>query len=247
MTIINLNDMYRLILSGIFFLMTFSLVAQTVDNGLASYYNDKFQGSQTASGESYDKDLFTAAHKTLPFGTIVKVTRTDNQKTVIVRINDRGPHYKGRVIELSRKAAEAIDLVKSGTAMVKVEVQTPKSYDIKTKKKSSSKGKAININKGKAAGLYMVESKKVPKKGYAVQIGLYSDYKNVLKQVSNLNASKVYNVAILIEKNKKGKDIYKVLTGPYGKLANATASKSMLRRKGYKDCFVINLNPKKKK
>jgi len=98
----------------------FTLVNE--EYGIASYYNDSYQGSETASKEKYDKNKLTGAHKTYPYGTIVKVTRLDNKKSVKVRINDRGPYIKGRIIEVSRKAAEQIGLVNDGVTRVKIEV-----------------------------------------------------------------------------------------------------------------------------
>lgn len=100
-----------------------SLVAQDEEFGLASYYSDLFHGKPTASGELYDKSKFTCAHKTYPFGTLLKVTRLDNNKSVEVRVTDRGPFISGRVVEISRAAAEQIGLIEDGgSAKVKVEV-----------------------------------------------------------------------------------------------------------------------------
>ena len=90
--------------------------------GKASWYGDKFHGKLTASGETYNMNANTAAHKTLPFGTIVRVTNTDNNKSVDVKINDRGPYVKGRVIDLSHKAFAKIGNVKQGTVPVKIEI-----------------------------------------------------------------------------------------------------------------------------
>ncbi|MGB1974650.1 MAG: septal ring lytic transglycosylase RlpA family protein [Vibrio toranzoniae] len=90
--------------------------------GVASWYGDKFHGKLTASGETYNMNANTAAHKTLPFGTIVRVTNTDNNKSVNVKINDRGPYVKGRVIDLSHKAFAKIGNVKQGTVPVKIEI-----------------------------------------------------------------------------------------------------------------------------
>jgi len=92
-----------------------------VEVGIASYYADIFHGKPTASGEPYDRDLFTAAHPTLPFGTKVRVTRLQNSKSIVVTINDRGPHTKRRVIDLSYVAAKSIGLVTAGIAKVKVQ------------------------------------------------------------------------------------------------------------------------------
>jgi rare lipoprotein A len=90
------------------------------ESGVASYYAHKYHGRTTASGERFDMNDLTAAHKTLPFGTRVRVTNLDNGKTVTVRVNDRGPFVKGRVIDLSLAAAKKIDMVNAGLANVEV-------------------------------------------------------------------------------------------------------------------------------
>jgi rare lipoprotein A len=92
------------------------------EEGIASWYGGKFQGRKTANGEIFDTNELTAAHKTLPFGTIVKVTSKDSGESVEVRINDRGPFVEGRVIDLSRAAADKISMVGSGVANVRLEV-----------------------------------------------------------------------------------------------------------------------------
>jgi rare lipoprotein A len=90
--------------------------------GMASWYGPGFRGKKTASGERFWPIKKTAAHKTLPFGTVVKVTRLDTGQSVRVVINDRGPYAHGRIIDLSRRAARKIDMVQSGTARVRVKV-----------------------------------------------------------------------------------------------------------------------------
>ena len=95
--------------------------------GLASWYGGKFQGRQTASGEVFDTNQFTAAHKSLPFGTIVKVTSLESGQSTVVRINDRGPFISGRIIDLSRAAAAAIGLAGQGVARVRIETLPPDS------------------------------------------------------------------------------------------------------------------------
>lgn len=92
--------------------------AKRYQRGVASWYGPGFNGRRTASGEVFDQEALTAAHPRLPFGSRVLVLRTDNRETVIVRINDRGPFAKGRIIDLSLAAARAIDLDRSGTAEV---------------------------------------------------------------------------------------------------------------------------------
>jgi rare lipoprotein A len=92
------------------------------ETGVASYYADKYHGKQTASGEIFDMHALTAAHPTYKFGTRVKVTHLENKRSVTVRINDRGPFIKGRVIDLSLAAAKELQMVKSGIAQVKLEI-----------------------------------------------------------------------------------------------------------------------------
>jgi len=91
------------------------------EEGYASYYSDKFNGKQTASGEVFNNSRYTAAHKKLPFGTMVKVTNLDNGKSVIVRVNDRGPFVSGRIIDLTKAAATTLGMINAGT--VKVSIQ----------------------------------------------------------------------------------------------------------------------------
>ncbi|MBV9549037.1 MAG: septal ring lytic transglycosylase RlpA family protein, partial [Alphaproteobacteria bacterium] len=90
------------------------------ETGIASWYGPTFYGKRTANGEIYDGNALTAAHKTLPMPVNVRVTNLDNGKSIIVRVNDRGPYARGRIIDLSRHAAELLDVVQSGTARVRV-------------------------------------------------------------------------------------------------------------------------------
>ena len=91
-------------------------------SGTASWYGPRFHGKKTASGEIYDQNKLTAAHKTVPLGSKARVTNLDNGNTVEVEINDRGPFVQGRIIDLSRAAARALGFVESGTAPVRVEL-----------------------------------------------------------------------------------------------------------------------------
>jgi len=92
------------------------------ETGLAAVYNHRLNGHKTASGERYDANRLTAAHKTLPFGTIVKVTNVKNQKTVTVRINDRGPTQAGRILDISTAAAQKLGIKPTAMAEVSAEV-----------------------------------------------------------------------------------------------------------------------------
>ena len=94
----------------------------TLQTGIASYYGSKYHGRKTANGETFDMYALTAAHNELPFGTKIKVTNLNNHKGVVVRINDRGPFVKGRILDLSYGAAQKLEMIGTGTAPVKIEV-----------------------------------------------------------------------------------------------------------------------------
>jgi rare lipoprotein A len=90
--------------------------------GIVSYYAHDFHGKQTSNGETFDMRALTAAHRVFPFGTKVRVTNLENNKSVIVRVNDRGPFVEGRIMDLSMGAAKEIDLIRNGTARARLEV-----------------------------------------------------------------------------------------------------------------------------
>jgi rare lipoprotein A len=89
--------------------------------GVASYYGAKHHGKRTASGERFNQHGLTAAHRQLPFGTRVKITNLNNDRSCVVRVNDRGPYSRGRLIDVSREAAEQLGMLRSGTAKVRVQ------------------------------------------------------------------------------------------------------------------------------
>lgn len=141
-----------------------------IENGVASWYGPNFDGKLTANGEVYDMNGVTAAHRTLPFGTILLVENLDNGKTVQVRINDRGPYAKDRIIDLSKGAAEQIDMIGPGTASVRLyllegDLENSRITDIK-----------------------------VPT--YTVQLGSYQDKKEAQKQSDEVDGSFVETVKI---------------------------------------------------
>jgi rare lipoprotein A len=99
---------------------TSSADSRIIESGMASWYGSKFHGKTTANGETYNMNDLTAAHKTLPFNTVVRVENVDNGKSVVVRINDRGPYIGDRIIDLSRRAARDIDMEDAGIANVRL-------------------------------------------------------------------------------------------------------------------------------
>ena len=112
---------------------TVAMTAQDEQYGQASYYSDAYHGKKTASGAKYDKNKMTCAHNDYAYGTMLKVTHLENKKSVVVKVIDRGPYIKGRIVDLSRAAAQKIGLVQDGIAQVKVELVKSESSDLTSK------------------------------------------------------------------------------------------------------------------
>jgi len=159
------------------------LASAQVQTGKASFYADKFEGSPTASGEKYRHSKLTAAHKTLPFGTRVRVTNTGNNKSVEVVINDRGPYVDGRVIDLSRSAAIQLDFINAGLADVTVEVLDAGD--------GKGGGPPVQIDRVVVdeKEFYDFEVKRLNPKGFGVQIGTYQELVNLMRLADNLKVS----------------------------------------------------------
>lgn len=117
------------ILCLLFICFLWNRVDAQQEEGIASFYHDRFHGRRTASGEVYDRNGLVAAHRSLPFGTYVRVTNLANGKRVVVRINDRGPFRRGWIIDLSREAAGQLDFIGRGITRVRIEeVPGPQDY-----------------------------------------------------------------------------------------------------------------------
>jgi len=149
--------------------------------GIASWYGPNFHAKKTSNGEIYNMYAETAAHKTLPMNTIVRVVNLENGKSTVVRINDRGPFVSGRIIDLSNKAAHAVDMVKRGTAKVKITVL---GFNGKIATTTEEKNEVRSVS------------------NYYVQVGVFSKIEgaNVTKRKFELILEKDYNVIL---KNSK--------------------------------------------
>lgn len=156
------------------------------DRGIASWYGPGFHGRRTANGETYNQEELTAAHKSLPFNTLVRVENIDNGKSVIVRINDRGPYKGNRIIDLSHKAAVQIDMVGSGTADVRITIINPDpEYNreeyiqerFTLQVGSFSRPDHANLVSGDLSGSRVAEAKIHDRVYYRVYYGLYATRK----------------------------------------------------------------------
>ena len=185
------------------------------ETGTASWYGPDFHGKKTASGETYNKYAYTAAHKTLPFGTKIRVTNLSNGKTTNVIINDRGPFKSGRIIDLSYSAAKDIDMVGTGTARVRINAT------------GSTNGSTSNT-----ATTTKTTSAATGTGNYYVQVGTYSVQDNANKTASKLSSMGYAQMV------KKSNGKYKVVAGPYGTRARATTARDNLR-KTYSGAFIV--------
>lgn len=178
--------------------------------GLASWYGDKEHGNLAASGERFSKYDYTAAHKSLPFGTIVRVTNLENGKDVVVNINDRGPFIRGRIIDLSYSSAKSIDLVRTGVAKVKVEVISSPSR----------------------------RNENYFKPMYTVQVGSFSSKVNAMGLKDELSSSITRDVRI--ESIEINEDMYyRVRVGMYSSKSKAESMKKKLRDYGYSGKVIL--------
>jgi rare lipoprotein A len=122
--------------------MTLWSPVTTAAEGMASYYGKGFHGRRTASGQRFNQHALTAAHRSLRFGTRVRVTNLRNRKSVVVTINDRGPYAKGRIVDLSRAAAQHLGMIKSGVARVRLKVVGHSGGESVTRKPSKKEAQA---------------------------------------------------------------------------------------------------------
>jgi len=202
-----------------------------IQYGKASFYGDKFQGRTTASGETYDHDKLTAAHLSLPFGTEVKVTNLSNNKTTIVRINDRGPFVEGRVIDLSKKAAQQLDFIPLGLVDVKVEV-----LGIKAGSSDQTTVQAPQQDTGKQE-FYELLARRVYPAGFGVQIGSFKELANLMRITENLKDRYQNEVTVQVVIINRVK-VYRIIIGAF---QNRTDAERLVKKLNadYPDCFVV--------
>ncbi len=202
--------------------------------GKASFYADKFEGHPTASGEKYKHNKLTAAHKTLPFGTVVRVTNLANGSTVEVKINDRGPYIEGRVIDLSKSAAEKLGFINLGVTDVKLEV-----VDAGDGKSKSQPVSIDNVSVDENE-YYDFEVSGFKPKGFGVQIGTYQELVNLLRLTENLKDSYKKNVTVQV-KILNGVKFYSLIIGPFPNRAKAESFHSEVKSK-YSGSFIVDFS-----
>lgn len=192
--------------------------------GIASWYGTKFHGHRTSSGESYDMYAMTAAHKTLPIPAYVEVHNLDNDRKIIVRVNDRGPFAPGRIIDLSFVAAKKLGITAKGTGRVEIRVVEPGS----TQTASTSPTKTSQRTTIAATALPAV----LPTTGQLyLQVGAFTDRNNATQLLNRLVNATPENV--LINRKATGNySVYRVRIGPLGSEAEAQKLRTALKPLG---------------
>ena len=196
------------------------------ERGIASWYGKKFHGRQTSNGESYNMYAMTAAHKTLPLPSYVRVTNLKNRRSVILRVNDRGPFVDNRIIDLSYTAAEKLDVIQTGTALVEVEVVGP--------------GEASNVRRVEPRYKEAVDwrdESHLSNRIY-IQIGAFSLRANAEKLLNRLLGASINNVKIL---EIQGGDaaLHRVRIGPLDTIVVTDQVVAKLSGLGFDDYQVV--------
>jgi len=186
-----------------------------VQNGIASWYGKDFHGKKTSNGETYDMHAMTAAHKTLPLGVFVKVRNRDNGHEAVVRVNDRGPFVKGRIIDLSYAAAKKLGVDVAGTAPVRI--------------------KALGY-RGSGADTYTVIDN-YDSGNYTVQVGSFKDNANAQRLSAEMK--KRYGFSEVHLTNVKGENFYRVYAGKYSSLSSAEKAEADFASHGYPGSFSV--------
>jgi len=194
-----------------------------VQTGVASWYGKDFHGRKTSSGEKYNMFAMTAAHKTLPLGVFVKVHHIRNGKETIVRVNDRGPFVKGRIIDLSYAAAKKLGIDVTGTGFVKIEALGYRQDGVTTNGKSEYEEPATYSSGN-----------------FTVQIGSFQEHENAQRLSDEIKTLYGYSVVRPFQNN--GKLFYRVYAGKYTTLDAAEAAEKEFTENGYPGSFTVSLD-----
>ncbi len=204
-----------------------------IQKGIASFYAKKFHGKVTASGETYDMYSLTAAHRTLPMGTLVEVTNLENNKKVVVKINDRGPFKKDRIIDLSYAAAKKLDMIEKGTVKVAIRPLSPDFLidkiikdTTKEKMKKEVKDSTLAILKD---SLFSV---------YTVQIAAFQNPKSAYEFFQSLQ---LFLKNVYINGPDNNKKLYKIQCGSFFNIEEAKSFLEVIKNIGYKNAFVTKV------
>jgi len=210
------------------------------ETGLASWYGEKFHGHLTSNGEIYDMYAMTAAHKNLPLPTYLKVTNTSNNKSVIVRVNDRGPFHQSRILDLSYSAAYKLDMLKTGTAQVKITAIT--DFYLNKEQVKVTPAKRAKDFATTSASLPKAEIPTKPVITHAqVKSGVSTPYIQVFATSKEEHAKSIANTLQTQYKQKTSypeqHGVYRIQMGPFSDIATLNALLAALKKNGYPNAY----------
>lgn len=208
--------------------------------GYASWYGKKFHGHKTASGERYDMFAMTAAHKRLPLPTFVRVTNLDNQKSVIVKVNDRGPFHSKRIIDLSYAAAAKLGMLARGTAPVQIDAIEPVDEQTPTASPAAVPTAVMSAvpETSSPSSRTAADPRTLVSGGY-LQVAAYLDPLNATALQEQLQSQGVSSVTILTRDNENP-PLHRVIVGPFADRDAASAISAQLLALGLKSIWVSN-------
>ncbi|QRV23577.1 septal ring lytic transglycosylase RlpA family protein [Marinomonas foliarum] len=216
-----------------------------VAEGTASWYGKKFHGHKTSNGETYDMYAFSAAHKSLPLPTYLKVTNLDNQRSVIVRVNDRGPFHGDRLIDLSYAAAARLDYHKKGLARVKVEAITPAQGQAYRPDETvvSAPAPPLKASPAKAltAPVVDVQRSQTELSFSHLQMGAFSSEESADKL--KLRLFEAFDTSVKVVINKQSDGLYKVFVGPFESSEELLDWQNKLQQEGFGNPVRVALVP----
>jgi rare lipoprotein A len=216
-----------LVYSFLLVMLVYARPVMAQEVGLASYYHDFFNGKRTASGELYNPGKLTAAHKFLPIGTLIKVTNLENDKSIIVRINDRGPYVKNRILDLSKSAAIQLGITTTGFARVTYTIIETLISLSDTASDATPEERFFTIN----------DVDTTLKMQYGVKIGSYEDPRYVFSVSKDLKAK--FGVIAYVQNVKLIKGtLYRIFVGNYLTQEEGEEMSKKLK-KLYPDCKVV--------
>lgn len=205
-----------------------------IEEGKASYYADRYHGLITASGERFDTAAMTCAHRDYPFGALLKVTRVDNNKFVVVRVNDRGPFVATRIVDLSKQPARQLGMLREGTIQVRVEPVAPNSVPSDnpsppTPPEPTAMGK----------GFFSIAENKYPASGFGVQTGSYADSKTLFLNIDILK-QKGISPLMVHSGTSNNNPVFRIIIGPFKNKKEAANMVTTLKAAGV-DGVVVDM------
>ena len=216
--------------------------------GVASWYGAEFHGRYTANGELFDMNKLTAAHRTLPLPSYVRVTNLQNGRSLILRVNDRGPFARDRILDVSRRAAQLLGFERSGTARVRVEAVSEKAEkpdappvsrpdEVVVSEARRIEPSAGSVISGDLAPVSVTPVDAVPLSGVFVQVGAFGTEQKaqeVRDRAATLGTATIVPISI------GGRTLYRVRLGPYGSDRDAETARAQVSADGFPDARIVN-------